>query len=83
MNAHLTRKRDGTWYVWVAVSGVTHWPKYAWPSAHDRIPTLAERDKALAALGYHRTTKGWDWAEYEDDDGYVQIYAVADVKAGA
>ncbi|MDT0265565.1 DUF6303 family protein [Streptomyces sp. DSM 44915] len=54
------------WNLTVAVcpGRVSEWPSHAWP-ADTEIPSLADREHALAALGF-TITRGEEWRWTED-----------------
>lgn len=63
--------RGGRWCLYVALMGV---PVSQWP-AHDlgsspAVPTVAERSRALTALGFVFTDGAeWKWEEYSETTG--------------
>ncbi|WP_411130500.1 DUF6303 family protein [Streptomyces sp. x-19] len=81
-SARLTNT-DSTWEIYVVTDSPYPWD---WPThkfgASAAIPTLAQRDTALAALGYEADTSAeWEWQELPT--GYmdsVELLAALDVQ---
>ncbi|WP_439675692.1 DUF6303 family protein [Embleya sp. MST-111070] len=78
--------RNGRWRVVVPVSGlVRDWPRHYF--AHgSAVPTMAERSRALNALGFVFTDgAAWDWMEDADvpgdDTSPVRLTAAIDVRS--
>ncbi len=64
-------QRDGRWCLYVVLMGV---PVSQWPEHHfgptAMVPTLVERSRALAALGFVFTDGAeWQWVEYSETHG--------------
>ncbi|MFD5487982.1 DUF6303 family protein [Streptomyces virginiae] len=57
------------WQLYVAMSGlVSEWPTYTWPPTGE-IPTLDERARALADLGFSLAEGAeWEWTEHDGPD---------------
>ncbi|MFE7383502.1 DUF6303 family protein [Streptomyces zhihengii] len=52
----------GRWRLYIVVFGATDWPTYTFDGPG--VPTVEQRSRALAALGYASTDgPGWDWTE--------------------
>ncbi|MGX1884443.1 DUF6303 family protein [Streptomyces sp. NPDC055287] len=74
----------GRWRLYVVLLGV---PVSQWPE-HDfgrgaAVPTVAERSRALNALGYMFTGgTGWEWSETSDtvDDAASPVRLIASVR---
>ncbi|WP_405999833.1 DUF6303 family protein [Streptomyces sp. NBC_00829] len=72
----------GGWHLYVVLpdtGGV--WPQLVWPAGAS-APTLAERDEALAALGYEIVPgAAWQWCETSDtpDDPSATVWLYASV----
>lgn len=88
-------QRKGTngrsyWRIYVCLMGETHWPEHVFRGT--KVPTLAQRVTALAALGYvvalpqDDEWQCWDWCEsrtaYDDPSGAVTLIASVQVRAG-
>ncbi len=74
------------WQVYVVMTGlVSEWPTYTWPPSLE-IPTPAQREAALAELGYTLADgAGWQWSEdtgpeYHDHPARIALLASADVE---
>lgn len=73
------------WELYLVVYNTTEqWPAHAWPaSRRHQIPTIAERTKALAGLGYAPAPdREWDWCEGETPDFHghpVTVYVFAGI----
>ncbi|MEV7613959.1 DUF6303 family protein [Streptomyces sp. NPDC089799] len=82
---HLTAQMSNRagWHLFVVLMGETRWPSYDWPVGSP-IPTQAERDQALADLGYEvEPGADWSWVEGEPDecwDTSVLLMATAAVR---
>ncbi|MFE7354730.1 DUF6303 family protein [Streptomyces sp. NPDC057543] len=80
-SARLGNTFDGTWELYVVTDGPsTDWPEYFF----DRVvpvPTLDERVRALAALGFKLATDAeWEWQELRSGPmDRVELLAAADV----
>lgn len=75
------RPRTGNWHLYVCATPgqAADWPRHDWPVSHRSIPTVGERDKALAKLGFRRAAGVWDWDEYENGAGRVRLFASVEV----
>ncbi len=74
--------RSGRWRLYVVQPGWRQWPAHTFTGT--AVPTLAERSRALEALGYAFTgTPEWSWVEDAEDygnrDSPVLLIAVAHV----
>ncbi|MEE1755628.1 DUF6303 family protein [Streptomyces sp. SP18CS02] len=72
----------GGWHLYVALPNTSRmWPEWEWPRGIP-TPTLAERDEALAALGYEVVPGAeWDWCEDSDGPGSpVRLLAAVAVR---
>ncbi|MFF7359950.1 DUF6303 family protein [Streptomyces sp. NPDC008125] len=74
----------GRWHLYVPLTG-EEWPAHDWsPTAP--VPTLAERARVLAGLGY-AVAGEWTWIEdsevYGDPTTTVRLIATATVRAAA
>ncbi|MBZ4322478.1 DUF6303 family protein [Streptomyces huiliensis] len=78
-----TAFREGRWRLFVAcLDGSTDWPEHQWPvSRRHVIPTVAEREKALTALGWAAAPDArWQWEEDETsaEHGHpVRVHLIA------
>ncbi|MFJ3547945.1 DUF6303 family protein [Streptomyces sp. NPDC090114] len=76
---------DGrAWRLYVVVYGATEWPTFRWEHAGP-VPTVAERRRMLAALGYEVAPGAvWSWTEDsrgpDDDSTPVVLIAAVDVR---
>ncbi|MEU3465963.1 DUF6303 family protein [Streptomyces sp. NPDC006733] len=53
----------GHWHLYVVLMDATEWPEYDWQRAAPS-PTVAEREQALAELGYVIAARAiWGWSE--------------------
>lgn len=71
------------WLLFVPLPGnVSEWPEATWSTS--TVPTIAQRTRALAELGftYADGHEGWDWVEeeQEDDRSRVRLSACASVR---
>lgn len=63
------RGEGRAWRLYVVVYGETEWPTYRWERSGP-VPTVAERRRALAALGYEVAPGAvWSWTEDSRDPG--------------
>ncbi|MFH8368870.1 DUF6303 family protein [Streptomyces sp. NPDC018031] len=74
----------GEWRVYVVLLGEPEWPEFRWPRTAP-VPTTAERQEALAALGYESVPGSkWVWIEDcatpGDDRSAVWLIARIDVR---
>ncbi|MFE7357568.1 DUF6303 family protein [Streptomyces sp. NPDC057543] len=63
--------RGGRWRLYVALLGVpvSQWPEHDFGPAVP-VPTVAERSRALTALGFVFTDDAeWEWTEYSEAHG--------------
>ncbi|MFD4144347.1 DUF6303 family protein [Streptomyces sp. NPDC058572] len=79
----------GRWRLYVALFGVSasQWPAYEL-NPGPRVPSVQERSRALAALGYVFTDgAAWRWAEErqapDEPDTPVRLFATAEVREAA
>ncbi|MFJ4828472.1 DUF6303 family protein [Streptomyces sp. NPDC088747] len=72
---------DEAWCLYVAVAPgrAAEWPRYVWPKGHRNTPTVGERDRALARLGFRRGAEFWDWRERELSNHRVDLFAAIEV----
>ncbi|WP_078882958.1 DUF6303 family protein [Streptomyces sp. NRRL S-1314] len=76
---------DGiAWRLYVVLYGETEWPTFRWERTRP-VPTVAERRRALAALGYELAPGAvWSWTEDsrdpDDDASPVLLIAAAAVR---
>ncbi|MFF9753343.1 DUF6303 family protein [Streptomyces sp. NPDC014344] len=69
------------WRLYVVLYGETEWPTFRWDRTA-AVPTVAERRRALAALGYEVAPGAvWSWTEdsqvpQDDSTAVVLIAAV-------
>ncbi|WP_103546633.1 DUF6303 family protein [Streptomyces sp. SM1] len=76
---------DGrAWRLYVVVYGGTEWPTFRWERTGP-VPTVAERRRVLAALGYEVVPGAvWSWIEDSrdlgDDSTPVVLIAAVDVR---
>ncbi|MGW2186607.1 DUF6303 family protein [Streptomyces sp. NPDC001719] len=59
------------WRVFVSLPGlVSDWPEHGWPASRRHvIPTVADRDEALALLGWQvEPGATWEWSEDPQSD---------------
>lgn len=77
--------RGGRWCLYVALMGgpVSQWPEHDLGSS-PAVPTVAERSRALTALGFvFKDRAEWKWEEYseapEDDASPVRLLASVQV----
>lgn len=75
------------WVLFVTTQGSAQdWPDFCWPEDRIEAPTIAERNRALAKLGfaYAECHRVWSWEEDSPDvvgeDAPVQLIAVACVR---
>ncbi|MEU0808671.1 DUF6303 family protein [Streptomyces sp. NPDC005970] len=76
------------WRLYVCLMGETHWPEHVFRGA--KVPTMAQRSKALAALGYvvalpqDDEEAFWDWCEtraaHDCPDSPVTLIASVQVR---
>ncbi|WP_328973136.1 DUF6303 family protein [Streptomyces sp. NBC_00239] len=60
--------RAGRWHLYVIQPGASRWPGHAFTGAV--VPTVAERSRALEALGYVFTgSPEWTWVEDAEQYG--------------
>lgn len=60
-------QRGGRWRLYVVLSNMSdQWPEHRFPGGSP-VPTLAERSRALNALGY-ALTDGTEWRWIEDSE---------------
>ncbi|MET9107014.1 DUF6303 family protein [Streptomyces zhihengii] len=72
----------GRWRLYVVIFGATEWPTYDFDGP--AVPTVQERSRALAALGYVFTDgPGWDWTEDVTPDYDPVLIAAAKVREGS
>ncbi|MFI6726795.1 DUF6303 family protein [Streptomyces atratus] len=79
--------RGGRWRLYVALLGgpVSQWPEHDFgPTV--TVPTVAERSRALTALGFMFTDGAeWEWTEYSethgDDTSLVRLLASIRVRS--
>ncbi|MEW2075099.1 DUF6303 family protein [Streptomyces sp. NPDC013433] len=68
------------WRLYVVLYGETEWPTFRWERTSP-VPTVAERRRALAALGYEVAPGSvWSWTEDRrdpDDDGTPVVLIAA------
>ncbi|MGY4907109.1 DUF6303 family protein [Streptomyces sp. 900116325] len=75
----------GRWHLYVPLmNAATVWPEYDW-ARRSTVPTLAEREQALSALGYESAPDGeWTWVEDSDTPGDptspVRLIAAATIR---
>ncbi|WP_149548821.1 DUF6303 family protein [Streptomyces marokkonensis] len=72
------------WRLYVVLYGVPDWPAFRWERFRP-VPTMAERRKALAALGYEVAPGAeWSWTEDhrdpDDDSTPVALIAAVTVR---
>ncbi|MFF6808705.1 DUF6303 family protein [Streptomyces sp. NPDC012403] len=72
------------WRLYVVLYGVPDWPTFRWERT-GLVPTVAERRRALAALGYEVAPgAAWSWTEDhrdpEDDSTPVVLIAAVTVR---
>ncbi|WP_425281753.1 DUF6303 family protein [Streptomyces nitrosporeus] len=79
--------RDGRWCLYVALMRVrvSQWPEHDFGPAV-QVPTVAERSRALIALGFVFTEGAeWEWTEYsetpDDDTSPVRLLASVQVRS--
>ncbi|WP_405838394.1 DUF6303 family protein [Streptomyces platensis] len=82
--AQLSTGVRGSWFVYVVLYGETEWPEHDWGRSSP-VPTLAERERALAALGYEVPEGAiWEWQEYtetpDDPASAVRLLAAVTVR---
>ncbi|MFD8146090.1 DUF6303 family protein [Streptomyces sp. NPDC059708] len=67
MLAHLGRKADGTWLLWVALPGLASNRQPSTTLGTGDGPSVAVRTAALAGLGFEpaRPGQAWSWEEVE------------------
>ncbi|CAM5287875.1 DUF6303 family protein [Streptomyces griseomycini] len=76
---------DGrTWRLYVVLFGESGWPTVRWERPGP-VPTVAERRRALAELGYEVASgAGWSWSEDsrdpDDDSTPVLLIAAVEVR---
>ncbi|MFI2423470.1 DUF6303 family protein [Streptomyces sp. NPDC018955] len=69
------------WRLYVVLYGETEWPTFRWERTGP-VPTLAERRRALAALGYEVAPgAAWSWTEdsRDPDDDSTPVVLIAAV----
>ncbi|MET9418970.1 DUF6303 family protein [Streptomyces klenkii] len=84
--AQMANRSSGHWHLYVALMGVpvSWWPEADWGRSAP-VPTLVERERALAELGYE-VAPGccWEWIEDSDDpddpSSPVLLIAAVDVR---
>jgi hypothetical protein len=68
------------WRLYVVLYGVPDWPTFRWERTGP-VPTVAERRRALASLGYEVAPGAvWSWTEDSrdpDDDGTPVVLIAA------
>ncbi|MEW2417957.1 DUF6303 family protein [Streptomyces sp. NPDC046866] len=74
--------RSGPWRLYVVQPGQPYWPTHTFTDT--AVPTLAERSRALKALGFAFTgPPEWSWVEdaeqYGNPDSPVLLIAVTHV----
>ncbi|WP_367131546.1 MULTISPECIES: DUF6303 family protein [Streptomyces] len=72
---------SGLWRLYVVLYGETHWPTFEWERI-DRLPTLAQRERALEGLGYELVPgRCWEWTESSKvpDDPSSRAFLIAAV----
>ncbi|MCX4478706.1 DUF6303 family protein [Streptomyces cellulosae] len=73
---------DGSaWRLYVVLYGETEWPTFRWERTGP-VPTVAERRRALAALGYEVSPGAlWSWTEdsRDPDDDSTAVVLIAAV----
>ncbi|MBM9620581.1 hypothetical protein JE024_17890 [Streptomyces zhihengii] len=81
-----SHRETGQWRLYVVIFGASEWPTYDFDGPG--VPTVQERSRALAALGYVFTDgPGWEWTEdvTPDDDPAAPVVLIAftSVREGA
>ncbi|MFD7768658.1 DUF6303 family protein [Streptomyces sp. NPDC059787] len=69
------------WRLYVVLYGVPDWPTFRWERSGP-VPTVAERRRALAALGYEVVPGAvWSWTEDSrvPDDDSTPVVLIASV----
>jgi hypothetical protein len=69
------------WRLYVVLYGVPNWPTVRWERTGP-VPTVAERRRALAALGYEVAPSAvWSWTEdsRDPDDDSTPVLLIAAV----
>ncbi|MEZ3179937.1 hypothetical protein KYY02_14960 [Streptomyces pimonensis] len=72
----------GAWRLYVVLYGVPDWPTVRWARTGP-VPTVAERRRALAALGYEVAPGAvWSWTEdhRDPDDDSTPVVLIAAVR---
>ncbi|MGV4888448.1 DUF6303 family protein [Streptomyces viridosporus] len=74
----------GAWRLYVVLYGETDWPTVRWVRSGP-VPTVAERRRALATLGYEVAPGAkWSWTEDsqvpDDDSSPVLLIAAVTVR---
>ncbi|WP_438314529.1 DUF6303 family protein [Streptomyces sp. HUAS TT3] len=81
LKAHMSNRAG--WHLFVVLMNETRWPSHDWPDGAT-IPTLAERARVLADLGYAvEPGTEWSWIEgdpAEDWDAPVLLMASVSVR---
>lgn len=71
----------GPWRLYVVLYGETEWPTVRWERSGP-VPTMAERRRALASLGYEVAPGAqWSWTEdsRDPDDDATPVLLIAAV----
>ena len=76
-NANMSQNRNGEWRVYVCLFPGT-WPEV---TMGKEVPTLVQRQEALASLGFTAVPEDvfWHWTEDKEDDGSVMLIATCNV----
>ncbi|MGW4250770.1 DUF6303 family protein [Streptomyces californicus] len=71
----------GPWHLYVVLYGENQWPTVRWERTGP-VPTVAERRRALASLGYQVAPgAAWSWTEdsRDPDDDSTPVLLIAAV----
>ncbi|WP_103543414.1 DUF6303 family protein [Streptomyces sp. SM1] len=84
LTAQMALRTDQVWRLYVVVYGEIEWPTFQWKDSGP-VPTVADRRRVLAALGYEVAPGAvWSWIEDSrdlgDDSTPVVLIAAVDVR---